>query len=132
MRVASAAFVALACVILTDRVAAEQPLSSRIESVGLFKNGLAVVKRVIDVPAIRTASGSESFVISDVPEPVHGTFWVESNAQVHTRVTTRNVVMPLDDRAGTDFQRDLIGRDVPIHLRPPTDQRARDGARGRG
>ena len=43
-------------------------LISRITSVGLFKNGLAVVKRTVKLP------GPGTYRIDDVPQPVHGTF----------------------------------------------------------
>ena len=54
--------------------AREQEVKSRITSVGLFKNGLAVISRAVTVPA------SGTYRVEDVPEPVHGTFWIKSDA----------------------------------------------------
>ena len=87
---------------------------SSVVSVGLFKNGLAVVRRSF------TAEGPGVYEIADVPEPVHGTFWIESNAMVDTRVTTRDVEVELDFNDATDFQRDLAGQKVTIRFREPT------------
>jgi len=86
----------------------ETPVESRIVSVGLFKNGLAVVKRTVNVP------GPGAYVLRDVPEPVHGTFWIESDAAVETRLTTRDLDVP---STGGDFQNELAGRQVTIHFR---------------
>jgi len=86
----------------------ETPVESRIVSVGLFKNGLAVVKRTVTVP------GPGAYVLRDVPEPVHGTFWIESDAVVETRLTTRDLLVPA---TGADFQNELAGRRVTIHFR---------------
>ena len=76
------------CVVLFTSSAAhaEKPpqLETKIESVGLFKNGLAVVRRSITLPA----NQGDTFDITDLPEPVHGTFWVESTATLEISVTT--------------------------------------------
>jgi hypothetical protein len=61
------------------RAAEEQPVTSRVVAVGLFKNGLAVVKREVKLP------GPGTFLIEDAPDPVHGTWWVEGDANVETR-----------------------------------------------
>ena len=42
----------------------EKPLSTRMVSVGLFKNGLAVVRRTATVP------GSGTYRVVDVPAPI--------------------------------------------------------------
>jgi len=38
------------------------------DTVGLFKNGLAVIKREV------TLGKAGTYVLDDVPEPVHGTY----------------------------------------------------------
>lgn len=91
----------------------EIPLTSRIESLGLFKNGLAVVRRSATVP------GSGTYRLDDVPVPVHGTYWVESDARLTTRVSERMVEMPADEARGIDFQTDLAGKEVAIHFAEP-------------
>ncbi len=90
--------------------AEEKPLTSKITSVGLFKNGLAVVQRTATVP------GSGTYRIEDVPNPVHGTFWIESDAKVATRLTRRVVEVPAAESAGSDFQEELAGKKVTVHF----------------
>ncbi len=98
-------------------VAAQQPIidlpsiPSRITSVGLFKNGLAVVRREVVLPA------DGVYEIADVPEPVHGTFWIESDAIIETRVTTREFEIPMRTAATVNLQDDLAGRTVTVQLR---------------
>src|SRR5262245_22979809 len=77
----------LMCSILASR-SEPQLLESRILSVGLFKNGLAVVEREVKVP------GAGEFAVAAMPYPVHGTFWVESDRAVTTRVTTHEITLP--------------------------------------
>ena len=107
-------FLAAAVVALAPALAfsaEETPAKSRVAAVGLFKNGLAVVRRVVNAP------GAGTYLVEDVPEPVHGTFWVESDAQVEARVTMRAVEMPAGRSEGADLQGDLAGRQVTVHLR---------------
>jgi hypothetical protein len=94
--------------------AADEPVApARIESVGLFKNGVAIVRRVVDVrrPGV--------YRVDDVPSPVHGTFWIESAAPVEARVTWREVDAPSDQPPGADLQSELAGRRVTIQFREP-------------
>ena len=60
-----------------------QELECRIASVGMFKNGLAVITRTVDAP------GPGVYIVTNPPEPIHGTFWLESDAAVEARMTTR-------------------------------------------
>src|SRR3954452_3297939 len=91
--------------------AEEVPAPSRIVAVGLFKNGLAVVQRELTV----TRPGA--YRLDEVPEPVHGTYWVESGAPVETLVTTREVEGPARAAAAADLQQELAGRKVTVHFR---------------
>ena len=92
--------------------AEDQPivLDSKIESVGLFKNGLAVVRRSVEVP------GNGTFDLMDLPEPVHGTFWVESAAEITVRITLAEVAA--DDSAieHPSHVASLEGGRVTIHF----------------
>jgi len=90
--------------------AAEIPVDSRIVSAGLFKNGLAVITRTLSV------SKPGTYRVADVPEPVHGTFWVMSDAEVETRLTRRLVEVPADTTAGINLQEELAGRLVTVHF----------------
>jgi hypothetical protein len=91
--------------------AAEIPVKSRLMSLELFKNGLTVVKKAVSV------SGPGAYRIDDVPEPVHGTFWIESGAGVEARVTSQTIEVPINRKVGTDFQEELVGCEVTIHFR---------------
>ena len=84
---------------------------SRVVGVDLFKNGLAVVKRVVELP------GAGAFRVESLPEPVHGTFWVEGDARVAVRLTSREVTEPEATLGAGDFQGELAGREVTVHLR---------------
>jgi len=88
----------------------EKPIPSHIASVALFKNGLAVVQRTL------TVDGPGSYCVEDVPEPIHGTFWVESDAKIATRLTRRLVDVPVRQSGGNNFQEELAGHEVVIHF----------------
>lgn len=89
----------------------DQPVESRIASAGLFKNGLAVIRQVVEVP------GPGRYRLDNPPEPRHGTWWVESDALVETRTTEVEMEVVLPDTQQLDFQRSLAGLDVEIHLK---------------
>ena len=91
--------------------AEEIPAKSGIVSVGMFKNGLAYIKRELKVP------GPGTYLVDDVPEPVHGTWWVQSDAQIETRVTRRDVSEPMRSDSNVDFQKILAGKQVTVHFR---------------
>ena len=68
----------------TSLVLAEaETFESKVERLGLFKNGLAVVTRTIDMRNHREG------IIENVPEPVHGTFWIESESEIVARIHTQ-------------------------------------------
>ncbi len=98
----------------TGGVVDSQIVESRITSVGLFKNGLAVVRREVRL----TADGT--YEIAGVPEPVHGTFWIESDVQIEILVTSREIDVPLSDAPTSDLQNDLAGKSGTINFRDNT------------
>src|SRR5437867_1578970 len=95
------------CLFAPRLPAQEQVAKSKIISAGLFKNGLAVIKREIDLP------GAGTYRLEDLPEPVHGTWWVESTAVVETTTKMRDVEVPVG--ADIHFQKDLAGKKVTVH-----------------
>ena len=120
MRRISIVLVMLAAAPFYAQSAELQALDSRVESVSLFKNGLGVVKRTVEVP------GAGTYRVDDVPEPVHGTFLIESDAKVEARVTTQEVEVPLRARKGpVNLQDELAGHAVTLYFRedniPPVD-----------
>lgn len=104
------ALCALAVLFLSVMALAE-PVAGRIESVGLFKNGLAVVTRVIDVP------GPGEYQLEDLPTPVHGTFFVQSESPVSASAAMREVMVEPKLNEPVDLQSELAGRQVTVHFR---------------
>jgi len=88
----------------------DRPLNSHIDSISLFKNGLAVVRRTAQVPT------SGTYLLDDVPSPVHGTYWVESDARITTRLSHRLVEVAEDLGNGSDYQVEFAGKEVAIHF----------------
>src|SRR5262249_23676020 len=84
----------------------EATAKSRIVSLGLFKNGRAVVKREVTVP------GSGTFRLDTAAEPVHGTFWIESDGKVDAAVKIRDVETPLHTTPLVNLQEELGGKKV--------------------
>jgi len=99
----------------------EVPAESRVASIDLFKNGLAVVRRTVEIPA------PGIYRIDNVPEPVHGTFWIESDAEVVVRITSREVEEPVLRSPGAPDQSELAGRNVVVFFQdggiPPVNGR---------
>lgn len=89
----------------------ETPVEGRVESVGLFKNGLSIVR--LEVPI----SGPGTYRLSQVPEPVHGTFLVECHGRVDARVEQHRVPVENGNRLGFSLQDELVGLNVTIHTR---------------
>ena len=89
---------------------AEETTASRIVSVSLFKNGLALVKREV------TAPGPGVYRLDYVPEAVHGTYWVESTVNVESAVQMREVELPAEP-TGANLQEELAGKRVTVYFR---------------
>lgn len=104
-------WVFVACLTLVVSVRAdEQSVSSSVESVGLFKNGLALVSRTIELP------GAGSFRIDDMPTPVHGTFFIESSTKITARSTMQLVDVPMN-LSDDPLQDQLAGKTVRITVK---------------
>lgn len=88
----------------------EIKVKSKIDSIGLFKNGLAVIKRTVSIPA------PGAYVIEDAPEPVHGTFWIKSDAAVIARSRLRRIEVPAK-KTPVDFQDSFAGKNVIIYFK---------------
>ena len=102
--------VSLLTVLAMNAVGVETKVKSKTVSVGLFKNGLAVVKREIKIDK------AGMYIVEDVPVPIHGTFWIESDAKVVTRLTKRR--MPVDlDLLTASITAKFAGREVTVHLK---------------
>jgi hypothetical protein len=92
-------------------LADETAVKPQIDSVGLFKNGLCVVKCSFN------ADRAGDFVWDEPPRLVHGTFLVESDGAVTIRSTMRKV----DDASVAlptgNLQADLAGAEVQLTLK---------------
>ena len=91
--------------------AQEAIAKSKIVSVGLFKNGLVIVKREVQIPKEGT------YRLDASPEAIHGTFWIESAAKVEAAVKIRDVEAPLHAESGMKLQHDLAGKKVTLTFR---------------
>ena len=94
-----------------DEAPAEKDVKSKVVSVALFKNGLAVVKRQV------AYDGAGVYRLSDVPEPVHGTFWVESKDPLEVRVESRDTPAEPSQGFGFNLQEELADVKVTVHGR---------------
>src|SRR5712691_1685060 len=95
--------------IVPVRGSAQEPVAkSKIVSVGVFKNGLALVQQEILVP------GAGTYRLNAAPNPVHGTFWIKSNCQVESALKLLDFETP---RPLGGLQDELAGKEVVIHLK---------------
>jgi hypothetical protein len=92
--------------------AEEMVVKPTLESVGLFKNGLAVVRATFPV------TGTGNYRWDKVPRAIHGSFWIESDGEVSVQTTTRMIeeIDESDSPSGM-MQQDLAGKEVAVTLR---------------
>lgn len=101
----------------------ETPVTPQIDSVELFKNGVAVVRASFEVPQ------PGRYVWDEMPRAVHGSFWVESDGAVGIQSTSRMVEETDTTEAPTGvLQQDLAGQQVTVRLKssPGTPEEALD------
>lgn len=84
--------------------------TAKIESIGLFKNGLAVVQ-VKD-----TIGNGGVSTLHTLPEPVHGTFWIRSAKPVSAQVALEDTPVPLRRVSQALLLSSLKGQVVTLHL----------------
>ena len=106
------AVVLVLCALLANSSSAQEPVAkSKIVSVGIFKNGLTIVKREVQIPE------AGSYRLDAAPQPVHGTFWIESNCKVESAVKTREFDVPFYAGTKRGLQEQLAGKKVVLHLK---------------
>jgi hypothetical protein len=114
-----------ACLFALPLLAAgETPVTPQIDSVELFKNGVAVVRASFEVPQ------PGRYVWDEMPRAVHGSFWVESDGTVGIQSTTRMVEKTETTEAPTGIlQQDLAGQQVTVRLKsaPATEAQTLSG-----
>lgn len=84
--------------------------AAKIDSIGLFKNGLAVVRIADSIPE------SGKLDITAIPDPVHGTFWIESENPVAARIALTSIEAPLATVSQPELLQHLIGQHVKLQL----------------
>ena len=101
-----------------------------VESVGVFKNGVAAIVERFQLP------GVGEYVVSTAPQPLHGTFFLESDAVLEASADVGDVELDLADVSDFDWTRDLQGRwfhavlpgeSEPRKVRVPFVSRKNDG-----
>jgi hypothetical protein len=92
-------------------LSAQEPADSRIVSVGLFKNGLTLIKREVKI------SKEGTYRLDDPIELIHGTYWVESDSPIETRIQECEVEPTKPTTFGLDLQTELAGRNVVVHFK---------------
>jgi hypothetical protein len=84
---------------------------SQIVSVGLFKNGLALIEeRVI-------LNESSPTMVLLPSTPMHGSFWVESAHEVEVLATHKRVKAPMQQAASVGWDKLLAGQEVTLHFK---------------
>ena len=87
----------------------ERSVKPEIDSVGLFKNGVVIVRASFPI------DGPGVYRWDDVPSPIHGTFQVNTRTAVRTTATRRRVeVTPENEPATGHLQQDLAGKNVRV------------------
>jgi hypothetical protein len=69
-----AAMTAMAAIPAVPAVSAAEEVAATVSEASLFKNGLAVIVRDVQVPS------AGEWIIGDLPRSVHGSFWLQSSA----------------------------------------------------
>lgn len=89
----------------------DTPAKGKIVAVDLFKNGLAVVKCEV------TLEKPGTYILTEAPQPVHGTFWVESSGSVETAMKLQDVEVPAIEAAPGNLQEDLADKKVTVYFK---------------
>jgi hypothetical protein len=90
----------------------EKTVTPVLESVSLFKNGLAVVRATFPV------SGPGFYRWEKVPRAVYGSFWIESDGKVSVQSTTRMLDGTDESESPSgQLQKDLAGKQVTLTLK---------------
>lgn len=108
--ISSLAVLALSAAVPSMFAQGETPATSRIDSIDLFKNGIAVVTRSIDVDK------PGRYLVDASIRPVNGTFWITSGQEVSVCGETRLVDVP-NSAPFSNLQATLVGHEVTLYLR---------------
>ena len=108
-------------------------VTSRVKSVSMFKNGVALIREEFTVPV------SGQYVLDAIPYAIHGAFFIQSDADVEAVLTQRQSRETVGASGDLNYQKDLVGKKVrvffnnanmpPVHgtvaaVRQSTDEKA--------
>ena len=108
-------------------------VTSRVKSVSMFKNGVALIREEFTVPT------SGQYVLDAIPYAIHGAFFIQSEANVEAILTQRQSRETVGASDDLNYQKDLVGKKVrvffnnanlpPVHgtvaaVRQSTDEKA--------
>ena len=93
-----------------NTLSAQEARQGHIDSVALFKNGLVIVRMSDLIPE------SGKLEMNELLEPVHGSFWVDSEKPVTAKVEMRESEGPLSTVSQAELLRNLSGKKVTLHL----------------
>ena len=85
-------------------------IEGKIESISVFKNGLAVVRErfQVDAPGM--------YCVDAVGSALHGTFFVQSDAEIVVTAAKNETLVPFSELKSFDWVKDLEGKWVLITL----------------
>ena len=92
------------------------PIQGVMESLGVFKNGVVVVRERYHVPT------SGLFCVTAPPSPIHGTFFVQSDVPIETRSREEKINVPIANEK-IDWTVDFNGQWLSVVL--PGEKEAR-------
>lgn len=83
-------------------------VTSRVKSVSMFKNGVALIREEFTVPA------SGQYVLDAIPYAIHGAFFIQSSADVEAVLTQRQSRETVGASGDLNYQKDLVGKKVRV------------------
>ena len=83
-------------------------VTSRVKSVSMFKNGVALIREEFTVPA------SGQYVLDAIPYAIHGAFFIQSEADVEAVLTQRQSRETVGASGDLNYQKDLVGKKVRV------------------
>ena len=90
--------------------AAPRAVTSRVKSVSMFKNGVALIREEFTVPA------SGQYVLDAIPYAIHGAFFIQSEANVEAVLTQRQSRETVGASGDLNYQKDLVGKKVRVYF----------------
>ncbi|HOO56440.1 MAG TPA: hypothetical protein PLN69_06435 [bacterium] len=91
--------------------ALETLVDAPVSKVSLFKNGVGMVTRTFEAGP----EGGE-YIVEDVPDPVHGTFWIQSASGAEARFVDRDVPCSPDALTRNELIHQLTGKEVDVFI----------------